>query len=70
MKLGLFDVVRLEVDLPEEGLKKGDTGTVVFDFESPRNAYEVEFCDSEGRTLVTLALLPSQVSLVWASGQS
>jgi hypothetical protein len=69
MKLGLFDVVKLEVDLPEEGLKKGDTGTVVLDFESPRNAYEVEFCDSEGRTLVTLALVPSQISLVWASGQ-
>lgn len=66
-RMKLLDVVRLEVDLPDEGLFKGDTGTVVHEHFGSRSALEIEFCDPEGRTITMLALLPSQLSLVWSA---
>jgi hypothetical protein len=56
-----YDAVRLAVDLPEEGLVAGAIGTVLDVFTDPALAYEVEFADSDGRTLAELALLPSQL---------
>lgn len=56
----LFDVVQLVVDIPEEGLRSGMTGTVVDLYEDPP-AYEVEFSDTEGHTLALLALRPEQI---------
>jgi hypothetical protein len=66
----LFDVVSLDVDLPLDGLSKGMTGTIVYEFNGRTPAYEVEFCDSEGRTIHTLSLLPSQFSLVWSAPEA
>ncbi|WP_231653650.1 DUF4926 domain-containing protein [Pseudomonas californiensis] len=62
------DVVRLDVDIPEEGLFVGDIGTVVHECIGPRTAYEIEFTDEHGRTVVQLTLLPSQISLAMDVG--
>ncbi|MES1254131.1 MAG: DUF4926 domain-containing protein [Acidobacteriota bacterium] len=54
MTLRPLDVVVLNTDLPSQGLKRGDLGTVV-DVRSS-DAIEVEFVTASGRTqaLVTL----------------
>ena len=63
MKLSLLDVVFLNVDLPAVGLTKGQIGAVIIDvYHSPSLAYEVEFCDEEGKTIVSLALSPEQLT--------
>jgi hypothetical protein len=63
MIFSLFDVVTLTEDIPEEGLRAGMTGAVVDVYSKPVLAYEVEFCDSSGRTIAQLALLPNQLRL-------
>jgi len=50
----LLDVVALLEDKPAEGLVAGQVGTVV-DVLAP-NAFEVEFLDSNGRTVALLEL--------------
>ena len=60
----LFDVVMLREDLPTEGLRRGQTGTIIEVFEG---AFEVEFCDGEGRTLAEVALRSEQIDLVLES---
>ncbi len=59
----LFDVVRLAVDLPGEGLRAGAVGAVVDIHEQPV-AYEVEFTDTAGHTTALLALRPEQLQPV------
>lgn len=49
-----LDVVALTEDLPQRGLVRGQVGTVVE--ELPPNAYEVEFCDDEGRTYASAGI--------------
>lgn len=61
MSFTLFDVVTLKVDIPEEKLLRGMQGVVIDIYETPEKAYEVEFCDYEGKTISQLALLPDQV---------
>lgn len=56
-----LDVVVLAEDLPDEGLTKGMTGTIVMIFSAPTLGYLVEFCDEEGRTIAMPALLPEQL---------
>ncbi|MFY9826521.1 MAG: DUF4926 domain-containing protein [Thermoanaerobaculia bacterium] len=58
--LQLLEVVALTVDLPEVNLRRGQVGTVV-DVLSGGRAFEVEFCDRDGRTYASLGLLPDQV---------
>jgi hypothetical protein len=53
-KIDLFDVVALLVDLPEEGLVRGEVGTVVEIHHSDH--YEVEFSDNHGQTYAMLAI--------------
>jgi len=50
----LLDVVALTENLPEDGLIRGQVGTVVEDFGD--GAYEVEFSDDEGRAYGQLAV--------------
>jgi hypothetical protein len=52
----LLDVVALTEDLPEQGLRRGQVGTVVEELAA--DVFEVEFSDNEGRTY---ALLPLRV---------
>ncbi len=53
-KPDLFDVVELQSDLPEMGLKRGMQGTVVECY--PDEEYEIEFVDDEGQTFALCAL--------------
>lgn len=59
-----LQVVALTRDLPEHSLKAGQRGTVVHVFGSPADAYEVEFVDSDGRTLAQVPLAPDQLVAV------
>ena len=61
MSFEINDVVKLMVDIPEEGLNTGAIGVVVVEFSDPNEAYEIEFCDDEGETITQLALLPEQL---------
>lgn len=66
MTLPLFEDVVLTRDLPEEGLKAGDVGTVVERHEIPGHevGYSVEFIDMGGGTV---ALVTVAASLLRAS---
>lgn len=58
-EIKLLDVVALMEDLPDEGLHRGEMGTVV-EMLAPE-VYEVEFCDREGRTYALLSLKREQL---------
>jgi Domain of unknown function (DUF4926) len=52
----------LKSDLPAEGLKAGDVGTVVHNiYRDRRLAYEVEFTTLDGDTVAVATLETSQV---------
>lgn len=55
-----LDVILLNVDLLEYGLKKDDIGTIVAVYDSG-NGYEVEFITYQGQTLAVLTLQPKQI---------
>jgi hypothetical protein len=55
----LLDEVALTEDLPQAGLVRGHVGTVVEELEP--GVFEVEFCDSEGRTYATAAIRQDQL---------
>jgi hypothetical protein len=50
----LLDVVALTADVPENGLLRGQVGTVV-ERLGP-GIFEIEFCDDEGRTYAQAAV--------------
>jgi hypothetical protein len=52
-------VVALLEDLPEEGLVRGQVGTVVENWDP--GVYEVEFADDNGRTYAMVALRAEQL---------
>jgi uncharacterized protein DUF4926 len=58
-----LEVVALTVDLPELNLRRGQVGTVV-EMLGGGKAFEVEFCDREGRTYACLGLRPDQVMVL------
>ena len=55
----MLDVVALTADVPEHGLRRGQVGTVVEVLAPGR--YDVEFCDSDGRTYALTALSGEQL---------
>jgi hypothetical protein len=55
----IHSVVALLEDLPEEGLVRGQVGTVVESW-SP-SVYEVEFADDNGKTYAMVALKAEQL---------
>ncbi|UXA70869.1 DUF4926 domain-containing protein [Xanthomonas prunicola] len=57
----MLDVVALAEDMPEDGLKAGMVGSIVEVYESPAEAYEVEFCDPQGREIYSGAFFPGQL---------
>ncbi len=57
------DRVVLKTDLPAEGFKAGDVGTVVHIYRDGR-AYEIEFITLEGRTAGVVTLEAEQVRAV------
>lgn len=58
-----FDIVALVHDLPEYHLKQGQVGTVV-DVLTNGDAFEVEFCDRDGRMLASLGLRSDQLMVL------
>lgn len=62
-QIKLLDVVALTVDLPQECLWRGQVGTVV-DILANGAAFEVEFCDRNGRTYESLGLRPDQIMVL------
>ncbi|MEP7286220.1 MAG: DUF4926 domain-containing protein [Chloroflexota bacterium] len=58
-----FAIVALTLDLPDYGLKAGDTGTVV-DVVQSGKAYIVEFMTILGKTLVVAEVSPDQIRRV------
>ena len=59
MNFKTLDVVVLDRDVPESGLKRGDLGAVVEVFGS--KGLEVEFVTASGETQALLTLRPSDV---------
>ena len=66
----LLDVVALTADLPDYKLWRGQVGTIV-EILAEGEAFEVEFCDREGRTYESVGLRPDQIMVLhyepWAS---
>ena len=56
----LYELVELAVDLPDENLSRGMIGTIVEIYDSPPG-FEVEFADSDGRSIALLGLGPDQI---------
>jgi hypothetical protein len=54
------DCIVLTQELPEEGLRAGDIGTVVH-VHGGGAGYEVEFMTLAGETVAVLTLLPAQL---------
>jgi hypothetical protein len=59
LNIQVLDVVALTADLPDNGLRLGQVGTVVETLSS--GVFEVEFSDDQGRTYAQLALKESQL---------
>ena len=62
-KIELLDVVALTEDLPDQDLWRGQVGTVV-EILADGAAYEVEFCDRNGRTYASLGLQTDQLMVL------
>lgn len=58
-KLNLYDVVALTADIPEENLKRGEMGAIVFCHTE--DAFEVEFVAKDGHTYALLTLNSNQL---------
>ena len=59
----LLDIVALTEDLPEQNLWRGQVGTVV-EILAAGGAYEVEFCDRDGRPYASLGLRNGQLMVL------
>jgi hypothetical protein len=55
-----LDLVVLERDIDEYGLKRGDVGTIVHCYSDSR-AFEVEFATVDGQTIVVLTLTEADI---------
>jgi hypothetical protein len=67
--MNLYDVVALLEDVPSQGLKRGQVGTIVELWEF--DVYEVEFSDLDGITYAMAALRASQLmTLTWHPDQN
>jgi hypothetical protein len=58
-EIKLLDVVALIEDLPPEGLRRGEVGTVVEQWKD--GVFEVEFSDDSGKAYAFAALRPDQM---------
>ena len=57
--IGLLDVVALDVDRPNDGLVRGQVGTIVELLSS--GVFEVEFSDDQGKTYAMVPLPANQL---------
>jgi hypothetical protein len=61
----VYDVVELIKDIPEEGLVKGQKGTILEIYNETH--CEIEFSDENGFTLYLGSMLIKDLKLVWSS---
>lgn len=61
MKFQEFDIVYLLKDHSSPSLKTGAIGVIVAVYTTPQEAYEVEFSDKEGKTIIQTVFLPSEL---------
>jgi hypothetical protein len=61
-RIEIHSVIALLEDLPEEGLVRGQVGTVVEQWVP--DVYEVEFADNAGRTYAMVALRLDKMMLL------
>ena len=59
----LYKEAVLLIDMPEQGLEKGDVGVVVM-IHGKHAGYEVEFITKEGRTIAVETLMADQVRAI------
>lgn len=62
MSYQLLDVVVLDSDIPQHGLRRGDLGAIVELYEP--DAVEVEFVTASGKTQALLTLSTAEVRAV------
>ena len=60
--IALLDTIAVLEDLPEQGLSRGQVGTVVENLAP--DVYEVEFSDNSGRTYATATLHANQLRVL------
>ncbi|OYD65797.1 DUF4926 domain-containing protein [Paraburkholderia hospita] len=60
----LLDRVALRAAQPQYRFDAGTRGTIVHIHTNPNLAFEVEFCDEDGRTTARIARLPTEVELI------
>lgn len=58
------DVIKVLADYPENGVESGELGAILCAFDTPREAYEVEFVDESGFPKAQLTLTRSEIELV------
>ena len=58
-EIRLLDVVALLEELPAEGLRRGEVGTVVEQWKD--GVFEIEFSDNSGKSYAFAALRPDQL---------
>ncbi|MFI5202540.1 MAG: DUF4926 domain-containing protein [Candidatus Kapaibacterium sp.] len=56
MKFNLFQRVAFSVDIPEDGIRKGDIATIVEYFDKPRPGYALEIFNAVGKTVGVVAV--------------
>lgn len=61
MNYEVYETVKVLEDEPNEGIKKGDIGTIIMIYDTPNEAYEVEFVDEEGRVKYQGVYLSNQI---------
>lgn len=65
--LAVLDAVALNTDLPEEGLQKGEVGTIVELLG--HDTFEVEFSNENGETYAELAIPGNRLLLLHNKGK-
>ncbi len=60
-----LDIVELTEDLPEFGLRRGEQGTVLEVFDTPEEAYMLEFVDESGASSkLAYGVKPEQIKII------
>ena len=58
-EIKVLDVVAVLEDVPQDGLRRGEVGTVVEQWKD--GVFEVEFSDNSGKAYALTALQPDQL---------
>jgi hypothetical protein len=64
----LLQGVELTEDVPAHGVKSGAVATIVFVFDQPEEAYELEIVGKNGETVVQFPVTSNQIRPLRAGG--